>query len=68
MQLIQEAAEYIAGGVNIPETEANIRKLRILSQALNAALMGTAMPQNQIVPTVVPMAAPAPPPLPPQQR
>lgn len=41
LQLIAEAAAYIAAGVHDPETEANVRQLRVLTQGLNAALMAT---------------------------
>lgn len=38
-QLMQEAAAYAASGQSDPETEGNIRQLRVMATALQAALM-----------------------------
>lgn len=38
MQLVQEATEYFSKGVFIEQTEANIRKIRVLNQVLAASV------------------------------
>lgn len=51
-QLIQEAAAYVAAGESDPETESNIRKLRVLSTALNAALQSVQfLPPRVMIPS-----------------
>ena len=50
-QLIGEAAAYVAGGEQDEETDGNIRKLRMLSNALNAALNSVQfMPRPPVMP------------------
>jgi hypothetical protein len=51
LQLIGEATAYVSGGVHNTTTEANIRKLRMLTQALGGALMQTNISLPIVPPT-----------------
>ena len=59
-QLIQEAAEYVGAGEYSAEADANIRKLRLVSNALNAALQMAQVPMPISMPATPAVAAPAP--------
>lgn len=45
MQLVSECIEYAKGGVFIEETDANIRRVRVVTQVLMSALQQAQIPR-----------------------
>lgn len=56
-QLITEAAEYAGSGVSNPAADANIRQLRTMNAALQAALMAVNVPMLAPQATAAPSKA-----------
>jgi len=59
-QIIHEAAFYTGSGVFDPAVDSEIRKLRVMAQALQAALMSAQvpMPTMSFQPTMAPAGPP----------